>query len=198
MSIFGIVSSAFAYGSYGVSSGVSTIAMSGGAGSGTAAMPLYIASVEAPITGSTTAFISSLDQCSTWSSLNQDWVRYNNTTLEAWNVMPTSCAQGAYQTKSATVFIKGASVVSFNVSMPMFIGNSGDGVISSAATAFMYAPAFEVASGTAFMSGHDYVTKAVDVFISGENYSSQSSGTLFISGNAESTLDGSLYIFGME
>ena len=90
MSIFGIVSSAFAYGSYGVSSGVSTIAMSGGAGSGTAAMPLYIASVEAPITGSTTAFISSLDQCSTWSSLNQDWVRYNHPTLEAWNVMPPS------------------------------------------------------------------------------------------------------------
>jgi hypothetical protein len=198
MSIWGIVSPALTYGSYGVSSGVATIAMSGGYGVSSGAMPLYIASYETPVTGSATLFLSSLDQCQTWRYINQQWERLNNLTLEAWNVMPTSCFQGSYKTKQATAFIYGAAVGQFTASMPMFICNSGDGVVQSNMTLFMYAPNFNTSSGTIFIKGHESVNSSVEIFISGENYSSASSGTIFINGNAESTIEGELYIFGME
>jgi len=198
MSIWGVISPGLTYGAYGVSSGVASIAISGAAGANSGAMPLYIGSYETPITGTTSLFLSSLDQCFTWSSLNQEWVRYNNTTLESWNVMPTSCLQGAYKTQKTTVFMSGSATGRFTCSMPMFVCNSGDGVVTSTMTAFMYAPAFNNASGTLFLSGYNTATTSVEIFISGENYSKAASGTIFTKGHDEAYIESELYIFGKE
>ena len=194
-----IIANLLTYGAYGVSSGTATIFASGAPGLSIGAMPMYIGTVETPATGTTTLVLSAMDQCGIWNDgLRQQWETYNSSVLEQWQVIPSSCTQGAYITKSTSVFMSGSNTGNYNVQMPLFLYASGDGIITSSATAFMYAPAFESATGTVFIKGYQVATGVTTIAISGAYASSTGTATAFIGGLEVSTLEVELYISGIE
>jgi len=187
------------YGAYGVSSGTATIFASGSPGLSIGAMPMYIGSVETPATSTATLFLSAMDQCGIWNDgLRQQWETYNSSVREQWQVIPSSCTQGAYITKSTSVFMSGTSTGNYNVQMPLFLYASGDGIITSTTTAFMYAPAFESATGTIFIRGYGVATGVTTIAISGAYATSTGTATAFIGGLDVSTFEVKLYISGIE
>lgn len=194
-----IITSLLTYGAYGVSSGNATIFASGAPGLSIGAMPMYIGTVETPATGTATLVLSAMDQCGIWDGgLRQQWETYNSAVLEQWQVIPSSCTQGAYITKSTSVFMSGANTGNYNAQMPLFLYASGDGIINSSATAFLYAQAFESATGTIFIKGYEVSTAATTIAISGAYASSTGTATAFIGGLEISSLEVELYISGIE
>ena len=100
------LSSILTYGAYGAASGNITIFASGAPGISSGVMPLFVKSYETAPTGTVGLFMSSLDQCGTWNGgLREEWEVYTTTSLESWNIMPSSCSQGAYATNYITIFM---------------------------------------------------------------------------------------------
>lgn len=194
-----IIANLLTYGAYGVSSGTATIFASGSPGLSIGAMPMYIGTVETPATGTATLVLSAMDQCGLWDvGLRQQWETYNSSALEQWQVIPSSCVQGAYITKSTSVFMSGSNTGNYNAQMPLFLYASGDGIITASTTAFLYAQPFESATGTIFIKGYGSETGTTTIAISGAYASSTGIATAFIGGLEVSSLEVELYISGIE
>jgi hypothetical protein len=194
-----IISNILTYGAYGVSSGTATIFATGAPGLTIGAMPMYIGTVETPATGTVSLVLSAMDQCGLWDvGLNQRWESYNSSVLEQWQVIPSSCTQGAYITKYTSVFMSGSNTGNYNAQMPFFLYASGDGIIDGSTTAFVYAQAFESSTGTIFIKGIGSETGTTTIAISGAYPESTGTTTAFIGAFDVSTLEVELYISGIE
>jgi hypothetical protein len=198
-SLFTPLSSILTYGAYGVASGSITIFASGAPGISSGAMPLFIKSFEVPSTGAVGLFMSSLDQCGIWNGgLREEWEVYSTSALENWDIIPSSCTQGSYSTNYTTIFMSGGVTGSLQRQMPLYIGNSGDGVEHAYLTSFMYAPAFHTSTGTLFVSGYENSSGVATIYVSGSYYSATGTATLYVEGFDESTFSARMYISGIE
>jgi hypothetical protein len=194
-----IISNILTYGAYGVSSGTATIFATGAPGLTIGAMPMYIGTVETPATRTVPLILSAMDQCGQWDvGLKQRWQTYTSSALEQWQVIPSSCVQGAYITKYTSIFMSGASTGNYNAQMPLFLYASGDGIINGSTTAFLYAQAFESSTGTIFIKGFGSSTGTTTIAISGAYASSTGTTTAFIGAFDVSSLEVELYISGIE
>lgn len=203
-----ITNAAYLYftGSFDSASGISTLFISGTGNNSSGSMPLFLRAKESK-NEALSLYLLSVAKTSSWESLGNSWSSYNiscsvgaPTFCQDWEYIPYYSAGASGIKASFTIFEKGAYRGSVSGSMPLFIQNSGAGLIDSRFNLFLHAKNDDALS-TGVLNlvsfGHELSYSSATMVISGAYTSESGIVTLYCQAYDSSPESIKLFISGI-
>ena len=163
-------------GSYGASSGTSTLFISGSENRTSGCMPLFM-QAKNTVTGTLSLYLSSIAKTNSWESLGNQWGAYNiscsvgaPTFCQDWEYIPYYAGAATGTSALMTLFEKGVYRGYASGAMPLVISASGDGVIYNYLTLNLYAVNNDSANSgyiTLASKGHEQIYSSVTLALDG-------------------------------